>query len=75
MNERQLRMLRWMSAMLEHLAKPELRHLLSEPDLQAVLIRGKMLVDAEIAMETTNEVEQIGVDKDLEELEKLYSLS
>ncbi len=74
MNERRLRMLRWLSKMLEHLAKPEVRNLLTGPQLESILTRGYLLVNAEIALETTDEVERLGIDKDLEELEKLYNL-
>ena len=74
MNDRQIRMLRWVSTMLEHLAKPEFRSLLTGPELEGLLTRGKLVLDAELALEDTGAVEQVGVAKDLEELERLYRL-
>ncbi len=74
MNDRQIRLLRWVSTMMDQLSKPEVRRLLTEAQLEKFLTRGKTLVNAEIALETTDEVEQIGVAKDLEELEKIFSL-
>ena len=74
MNDRQIRLLRWVSTMMDQLSKPEVRRLLTEGQLEMFLTRGKTLVNAEIALETTCEVEQIGVAKDLEELEKIFSL-
>ena len=74
MNDRQLRMLRWVSSLMEQLAKPEIRSLLTGPQLEAMLTRAKMVVNAELALETTSEAEAVGVARDLEELEKIYSL-
>ena len=74
MNDRQLRMLRWVSTSLEKLTNPEIRSRLTEPQLQAMLTRLKTVVNAEVALETTREVEEVGVARDVEELEKIYSL-
>jgi hypothetical protein len=74
MNDRQLRMLRWVSTSLEKLSNPEIRGRLTEPQLQAMLTRLKTVVNAEVALETTREIEEVGVARDVEELEKIYSL-
>ncbi len=74
MSDRQIRLLRWVSTMMDQLSKPEVRRLLTEAQLEMFLTRGKTLVNAEIALETTYEVEEIGVAKDLDELEKIFSL-
>jgi hypothetical protein len=74
MNDRQLRMLRWVSTSLEKLTNPEIRGRLTDPQLQAMLERLKTVVNAEVALETTSEVEEVGVARDVEELEKIYSL-
>jgi hypothetical protein len=74
MNDRQLRMLRWVSTSLEKLTNPEIRSRLTEPQLQAMLTRLKTVVNAEVALDTTREVEEVGVARDVEELEKIYSL-
>jgi hypothetical protein len=74
MNDRQLRMLRWVSTSLEKLTNPEIRSKLTEPQLQATLRRLKTVVNAEVALETTREIEEVGVARDVEELEKIYNL-
>jgi hypothetical protein len=74
MNDRQLRMLRWVSASLEKLSKPEIRGRLTEPQLHAMLTRLKTVVNAEVALETTREIEEVGVARDVEELEKIFNL-
>jgi hypothetical protein len=74
MNDRQLRMLRWVATLLEQLAKPEIRGALTDRQLEMLLTRAKMVMNAEVALETTSEVEAVGVARDLEELEKIYSL-
>jgi hypothetical protein len=74
MNDRQLRMLRWVSTSLEKLSYPEIRGRLTEPQLQAMLTRLKTVVNAEVALEMTREIEEVGVARDVEELEKIFSL-
>jgi hypothetical protein len=69
-----MRMLRWVSTTMDKLSNPEIRCLLTDTQLEAILRRGKMLVNAEIALEATNEVAEVGMARDLEELEKIYSL-
>jgi hypothetical protein len=74
MNDRQLRMLHWVSTSLGKLANPEIRYRLTDAHLEAMLTRIKAVVNAELALEATNEVEEIGAARDVEELEKIYSL-
>jgi len=74
MDDRQIRLLRWVSTIMDQLAKPQVRSLLTEAQMERFLTRVKTLVNAEIALETTADVEEVGVAKDLEELEKIFSL-
>ena len=74
MTDQQIRLLRWVSKVFELMGNPQCRNRFNGEQLDAICAFAKANVDANLMLVDTEWIPNIGQDKDIAELEKIFNL-